>query len=68
MAKQKNLLAMDGLETATFTREEWQLIDMAICGFIALCAIRAAAPREQKLQDLLRKIRGLWFEDRHKKG
>ncbi|MBX9570670.1 MAG: hypothetical protein K2X77_17390 [Candidatus Obscuribacterales bacterium] len=67
MAKERNLLALDGLETATLTREEWQLIDMAICGFIALCALRAAAPKQEKLQSLLRKIRGLWFEDRHER-
>lgn len=67
MAKERNLLALDGLETATLTREEWQLIDMAICGFIALCALKAAAPKQEKLQSLLRKIRGLWFEDRHER-
>ena len=67
MAKEKNLLAPDGLETVTFTREEWRLIDMAICGFIALCALKAAAPRKEQLQSLLRKIRALWFEDRHER-
>jgi len=65
MKSSKNLLALDAIETLSITREEWQLIDVAICGYIALWTLKAAAPKLDKLQAVLRAVRALWFEDRH---
>lgn len=65
--KTKNLLAQDGLETLSLTREEWQLIDCALSGYIALMSLKAVVPKQEKVQSLLRRIRELWFEDRHER-
>lgn len=67
MAKLKTLLSLDGLETLTLSREEWQILDMALCGYIALCSLRAAPPKQEVVQSILSKIRKLWFEDRHER-
>lgn len=65
--KTKNLLAQDGVETLALTREEWQILDMVICAYIALCSLRAAPPKLEQVQSILRRVRILWFEDRHER-
>ena len=67
MRTSKNLLAPEGIETLSLTREEWQIIDMAMCGYIALCSLRAAVPKQETVQSILRRVRTLWFEDRHER-
>lgn len=67
MAKLRTLLSPDGLETLTLSREEWQILDMTLCGYIALASLRAAPPNEEVLQSILSKIRPLWFEERHER-
>mgnify|MGYP000998031056 CR=1 FL=1 len=65
--KSKNLLAPDASETLTLTRKEWEIIDMALCGYIALCSLNAAPPKKEIVQSILQRIRSLWFEDRHER-
>ncbi len=65
--KTKNLLAQDATETLSLTREEWQVLDMALCGYIALCSLKAAPPKQEMVQSILRQIRSLWFADRHER-
>ncbi|RTL37283.1 MAG: hypothetical protein EKK48_24590 [Candidatus Melainabacteria bacterium] len=65
--KSKNLLAPEVEETLTLTREEWEILDMALCGYIALCSLKAAPPKKENVQSILRRIRSLWFEDRHER-
>lgn len=67
MKSSKNLLPPGGIESLSMTREEWKLIDMALCGFIALCSLKAAPPKQEMLQSILRRVRALWFEDRHER-
>lgn len=67
MKSSKNLLSLDGFESLTLTREEWRLIDVAICGYIALLSLRAAPPKREQLESVLRAVRALWFEDRHER-
>lgn len=65
--KTKNLLAQDVTETLALTRQEWQILDMALCGYIALCSLKAAAPKQEMIQSILKQVRSLWFEDRHER-
>lgn len=65
--KTKNLLPQDGIENLSLTREEWQVLDMALTGYIALCSLRAAPPKQEMVQSILRRVRALWFEDRHER-
>jgi hypothetical protein len=67
MKSSKNLLACDGIETLSLTREEWEIIDIAISGYVALWSLRAAPPKQELVQSVLRRVRALWFEDRHER-
>jgi predicted SprT family Zn-dependent metalloprotease len=63
----KNLLAEDGIESLSLTRKEWQIVDTAICGYIAILCLNGASPKHQEIQSILRSVRTLWFENRHER-
>lgn len=68
MKNPKNLLALDGVESLLLTREEWRIVDLALSAYIALSCLRmGVAPKQEMVQSVLRRIRSLWFEDRHEK-
>lgn len=66
MKTPKNLLAPDGIESLSLTRDEWRIVDLALSGYVALGCL-SVAPKQEMVQSVLRRIRSLWFEDRHEK-